>query len=262
MIAAESPTSTKSCVVTGASGAIGHAIVTKLLANGWAVVGTAADRGVGAPLAHERYRFLLGDVADPAAHREAADVAEGLGTLQGWVNCAGYNIIGSVAEADLDAVKRGVEVNLLGYFYGAGEACRRFLRQPDAQRTGSIVHIGSIQASQGFPGFAAYAMCKGGIEALSRQIAAEYVGRGIRSNVVAPGLISSPINDLLREQAPDPDALQAAWTELTPMGRWGTGDDCAAAVAFFLSNSDSGYVTGEVLGVNGGASILARGQQP
>ncbi|MBN9171325.1 MAG: SDR family oxidoreductase, partial [Microbacterium sp.] len=129
----------------------------------------------------------------------------------------------------------------------------------DGPQRGSIVNISSIHAAVGFPGFAAYAMAKGGIEALTRQVAAEYVASGIRCNAVAPGLIESEMNAQLLAEASDPDALQAAWSALTPMGRWGTPDDVAAVVAFLLDGA-SGYITGEVLAVNGGATVLARGR--
>lgn len=255
--------STRSCVVTGASGGIGSAIVRRLLDDGWSVVGVgASERGHEHDHDTGRYEYVSGDVAGAAVHATAAELAERLGPLRGWVNCAGYNILGSVAELPEDELRRGVDVDLIGYFLGTAEACRRFLARPEEERAAAIVQIGSIHGSVGFPGFAAYAMCKGGIEALSRQVAAEYVGRGIRCNVVAPGLIASPINDRLLAGSPDPDGLREAWDQLTPIGRWGTGADCAAATAFLLEPSESGFITGEVLPVNGGATVIARGQRP
>lgn len=250
---------TRSCVVTGAAGGIGAAVVDRLLTDGWAVVGCDLRSDDAHPTT-DRYGFVPGDVADPATHAAAADRAAAFGELTGWVNCAGYNILGAITELSEADLRRGVEVDLLGYFHGTAEACRRFL-VPPRPRSAALVHIGSIQGSVGFPGFAAYAMCKAGIEGLSRQVAAEYAGRGIRSNVVAPGVITSPINDQLAAGPPQAATVHKALDELSPLGRWGEPAEVAHAVAFLLDPERAGYVTGEVLGVNGGALALARGQR-
>lgn len=248
----------RSCVVTGAAGGIGSAVVDRLLADGWAVVGCDQQPDQTHPTT-TTYGFVPGDVADPATHAAAADRAMALGPLTGWVNCAGYNILGAVTEVSEAELRRGVEVDLLGYFHGTAVGCRRFLDLP-APRSAAVVHIGSIQGATGFPGFAAYAMCKAGIEGLSRQVAAEYASRGIRSNVVAPGVITSPINERLAAGPPEVAAVHDALDDLAPMGRWGEPAEVAHAVAFLLDPERAGYVTGEVLGVNGGALALARGQ--
>jgi len=228
--------------------------VRRLRADGWRVV--SLDLRV--PAADTVDSAVVGDVADPAAHAAAARRATELGELRGWVNCAGYNIIGSVADVNEAEVRRGIDVDLLGVFFGTAEAARRMLQLAGAQR-GSIVNISSIHAAVGFRGFAAYAMAKGGIESLTRQVAAEYVRRGIRCNAIAPGLIESDMNDELLAEADDPEALEEAWRQLTPVGRWGTSEDVAATTSFLLG-SEAAYVTGEVIAVNGGATILARGQ--
>jgi len=211
--------------------------------------------------ADPRFRSVVGDVASPQSHVSAAQAAEELGHLAGWVNCAGYNILGSVLDLTEDELTRGVGVNLLGVFHGTAAACRSMLESsPDGSR-GSIVNISSIQAAVGFPGFAAYAMTKGGIEALTRQVAAEYIGHGIRCNAVAPGLVASEMNDKLLAEAADPGTILSAWKAITPMGRWGTPEDIADAVVFLLGERSS-FITGEVLAVNGGALTIAPGQAP
>ena len=254
--------SERSCVVTGSSGGIGLGIVKELLNKGWHVVGLDIQEprnseNFNFPQSH--FRSVVGDVALPDAHEAAARLAESLAPLHGWVNCAGYNILGSVAELEVEELRRGIDVDLLGVFYGTAEAARHFLERPVEERRASIVNISSIQASVGFPGFAAYAMAKGGIEALSRQVAAEYIRQGIRCNSVAPGLIESPMNESLLNDAPDAKVQHWRWGQITPMGRWGTAGDVASAVSFLLSE-DSSYITGQVLAVNGGALTLAPGQ--
>jgi NAD(P)-dependent dehydrogenase (short-subunit alcohol dehydrogenase family) len=241
------------CVVTGGAGAIGAGIVARLRAGGWCVV--SLDVAKRHPVAPDA--VVAGDVADPDAHRQAAAVAEELGDLQGWVNCAGFNILGAVDLLDEQTLRRGLDVDLLGVFFGTAEAVRRMRARGDGA-LGSIVNVSSIHAAVGFPGFAAYAMAKGGIEALTRQVAAEYVAHGIRCNAIAPGLIESEMNDRLLAEAADPDALRRTWSRLTPMGRWGRPADVAAGVAFLLSQ-DAAFITGETLAVNGGATVLSRG---
>jgi len=247
-------TEAASCVVTGAASGLGRGIAAWLVHRGWHVVGLdlndSSQREVD-------ISAVIGDVALPSAHQEAADWARGIAPLRGWVNCAGFNILGSVTELSEPDLRRGVDVNLLGVFHGTAAAARAML---DHDRLGgSIVNISSMQARIGFPGFAAYAMTKGGIEALSRQVAAEYIHQGIRCNVVAPGLIDSPMNEQLLRESSNPELQLRRWAALTPMGRWGTAKDIAPLCEFLLGEHAS-YITGEVFDVNGGALAIAPGQ--
>ena len=176
------------------------------------------------------------------------------------MNCAGYNILGSVTDVTDAELTRGVGVNLLGVFLGTAVAVGAMIERSDGNTPpGAIVNISSIQASVGFLGFSAYAMTKGGIESLTRQVAAEYVTSGIRCNAVAPGLIVGDMSEKLLAESDDPELILSAWRQITPMGRWGTPTDVANAVSFLLSDRSS-FITGEVLAVNGGALALAPGQ--
>ncbi len=251
----------RSCVVTGAAGGIGREIASVLLESGWSVVGLDLEDSlqVVANATAVNFTPISGDVADAASHRRAAAAAHRLAPLRGWVNCAGYNILGTVADLPEAELRRGVDVDLLGVFLGTAEATRNFLNIPQESRQTVIVNISSIQASVGFPGFAAYAMCKGGIESLTKQVAAEYVAAGIRCNAVAPGLVESPMNADLLNGLNDEDEVLWRWGQLTPMGRWGQPRDIASAVKFLMA-PESAYVTGQVLAVNGGALTLAPGQ--
>lgn len=253
----------RSCVVTGAASGIGLGIMAALVAAGWSVVAVDLDEGalgraIGTLGGPGTAVACPGDVADPATHRRAADAAEAVAPLAAWVNCAGYNILGSVAEVSVADLERGVAVNLLAYFHGTGEAVRRFL----GHGGGAVVNISSVQGLTGFPGFAAYSMCKGGINALTRQVAAEFAGRGIRCNAIAPGVVSTPINDKLIADSPDADERRRQLDELSPVGRWGRPEDVAAMAEFLVDPDRAGFITGQVIQVDGGATVLARGQRP
>lgn len=250
----------QSTVVTGAAQGIGRAAATRLIAQGWDVVGVDID---GPGLADDGWTTvgpgsffaLEGDVADAATHEAAAEAAESMSPLRGWFNNAGYNITGSVAELSPEAYGRGLDVVLGGVFRGTAEACRRM-----QDTGGAIVNMSSIQGLMGFPGFAAYATCKAGIVGLTRQVAAEYASRGVRCNAVSPGLIATDLATRTLAEAADPEAVRAAWDVLCPIGRWGTPADVAAAVSFLMSD-DAGFITGHNLVIDGGATVLARGQE-
>ena len=139
--------------------------------------------------------------------------------------------------------------------WGCDVAVRSALRTGDPL---AIVNMSSTQAHLGFPGWAAYATAKGGVEALTRQIAAEFAGRGIRCNAIAPGVIDTEMNRRQLAQSADPVALARAWDELTPVGRWGTPRDVAALAEFLLDDRAS-FLTGQVIVLDGGQTVTPPG---
>lgn len=243
------------CVVTGAAQGIGAAVARAALDAFDLVIGLDVRPVPGQDVRNSgRLKSIVGDVRDRDAHAAAVVRAREAGDLRGWVNVAGIAPPAPLHEVTRDDAEAILAVNLLGAAWGMAAAVSAM-----SAGGGSIVNISSTQARLGFPGHPLYAASKGGIEALSRQVASEYVTSAIRCNVVAPGVIDTPMNRRFVEEAADPDALRAVWDGLSPIGRWGTPQDVADAVLFLLDDRRSSYITGQVLVVDGGQTIVPPG---
>jgi NAD(P)-dependent dehydrogenase (short-subunit alcohol dehydrogenase family) len=245
---------TEVVVVTGAGSGIGRATAERLVSSARAVVGVDRNEDALVALAEswrEGFSSVVGDVVERATHERAADAAAAAGTLTGWVNGAGIwakTRAHDLAEEDVDRV---LAVNLKGSILGCSVACARFL---EAGGGGAIVNVSSIEAIAAFPDAVAYEASKGGIDALTRQVAVDYGPAGIRCNGVRPGAIMTPLADVyLAEYGEDREAMLQSWRDLSPLGRIGQPEDVAAVIAVLLSD-DAGFVTGELVNVDGGAA--------
>jgi NAD(P)-dependent dehydrogenase (short-subunit alcohol dehydrogenase family) len=233
-------------VVTGCGRGIGHAILERVMADGYVGIGIELDDDLAAALRRDTgppHVILTGDVAERAEIERARDAAASTGGLHGWVNSAGIVERTTLHEVDGDAVERVLDVNLRGCYWGCAAAVQQFISQRSG---GSIVNISSVHARAAYSGHAAYDVAKAGVEALTRYVGVEYGRLGIRANAVAPGGVRTP-----GAAGGLSSAEIAAIGREHPLGRIAEPAEIAGAVSFLLS-PDASFVTGHTLVVDGG----------
>ena len=237
--------------ITGCSAGLGRELAEAVLASGHRLTATARDTARLRALADrygDRVRVIALDVTDPVAARDAVSLAvEQFGRLDVLVNNAGLLRAGGIEDIGLDGWNAMLAVNLTGYMLCAQAFGRGML----ARGAGSIVHIASVAAHHPQTWSGAYSPSKAGIAMLSRQIAAEWGARGVRSNTVCPGMIRTPLSKAFYEQG-DVEARRSA---MTASRRIGEPRDIAEVVAF-LASRRAAYVNGAELAVDGGFECM------
>jgi len=189
---------------------------------------------------------VLGSVADEAAvERMAIAVMEKFGRIDVLVNNAGISSIAPAEDISTEEWRRVLEVNLLGPFL----CCRTFGRIMLRQGSGSIVNVASVAGLLGVADRAAYNASKHGLVGLTRTLAAEWGGRGVRCNAVCPGWVKTPMDDTAQDAGlyRDSDIINRV-----PQARFATPDDVAKAIAFLADPEQSAFVNGHTLSVDGG----------
>ena len=238
-------------VVTGAAQGIGRRTAEVLAARGFSLALNdlrPPDATVAAvrELTGVDPLVVVGDVSDDAAvARMVAAVGERFGRIDALVNNAGISFITPAEETTTAGFRRVLEVNLVGPFL----LCREFGSTMLAQRSGSIVNIASIAGLFGVADRVAYNASKHGVVGLTRTLAAEWGGHGVRVNAVCPGWVKTEMDEH--------DAGSGAYTSAdiearVPMGRFAQPDDIAQAVAFLADPQASAFVNGHTLVVDGG----------
>ena len=239
----------KSAVVTGASRGIGRAIAEELARRGAKLVVNYAKDEAGALAAVEAIRAAGGEARAVQADVSNFKAAEGLikacidayGGIDILVNNAGTTrdmVMMMMPESDWDLV---IETNLKSAFNCSKAAVKNMLRK----RAGRIINISSVSGLAGNGGQTNYSASKAGLIGLTKALARDVGARSITVNAVAPGFVPTALtNDL-------PSDLKEASLKQIPLGRWGTVEDVAYAVAF-LASDEAGYITGQVLSVDGG----------
>ncbi len=242
----------KNALVTGGSRGIGKAVCLELARQGANVAVNYAGRAQAAEEVAAACRELgveafavQADVADAAAvDAMVKEAAARFGRVDILVNNAGITrdkLALQMKEEDFDAV---LDTNLKGAFLCMKAVYRPMMKQ----RYGRIINLSSVVGLRGNAGQANYAASKAGLIGMSKSIAKELASRGVTVNLVAPGFIDTEMTAVL------PEAAREALLKSIPMARLGQPEDVARAVAFFAAE-ESGYITGQVLCVDGGMAV-------
>lgn len=231
----------RAIIVTGASKGIGRAVADRLAASGWQVIGIARSAPAAFP-----GDFIELDLSDASATQAVADTLGRRVEVVGIINNAGVaraETFGGVEPADFMAM---IEMNLRP----ALQLTQAVLPNMQARRFGRIINISSL-VTRGLPFRTSYAASKAALESLTRTIAIEQAAYGITANAVAPGPTET---ELFRTNNPPGSEGEARYLKQVPMGRFGQPAEIAAVVAF-LASDDAGFMTGQTVFVDGGASL-------
>ncbi|KND25874.1 MULTISPECIES: SDR family NAD(P)-dependent oxidoreductase [Streptomyces] len=232
-------------VITGASSGIGQAVASHFRREGANLLLTG--RRPELPESHPDELYLPGDLNDEAFVSElAASAADHFGDVGVVVLCHGLQKSGPLSETTADDARDLLHSNLLSAFL-----VMKHLMPLAPRSGGSMVCVSSRLGMVGMPNQTLYSAAKGGLIALARGAAIEWAPRGVRVNVVAPGLTMTPIIEASFQRRPDPAAHRRVREDSIPLRRLATPEEIADAV-LFLACPESSYVTGAVLPVDGG----------
>ena len=259
----------KNVLVTGGTSGIGQAIAVRFAEYGANVAinyrGTADEaaeteeqvQSCAARVRQAGVRDVLvkGDVSkEDDVVAMVADTIEQLGGVDVLINNAGIQLSRPSESLSADDFDRVLGVNLRGAFLCAREAIRHFLAE---EKAGVVINISSVHQLIPKPGYLGYSVSKGGMMNLTRTLALEYAGRGVRVNAIGPGATVTPIN---RAWVDDPVKREQVTSHI-PMPRPGEADEMGG-VACFLASDDAAYITGQTIFVDGGLTLFADFREP
>ena len=246
----------KVCIITGGGSGIGRATALVFAREGATLVIADKRKAAADAVAAE-----CGDAGAEAiaietdvsraedTERMVAETVAAFGRLDVLINNAGYGIAGSILDTEPDDWDALMSVNVRGVFLCA----RAAIPAMKANGGGAIVNTASVVANVGIRNRAAYVASKGAVAALTRAIAVDHVGDGIRCNAVAPGTIDTPYFDDMLREAPNAAELRRGLESRQLFDRLGTPEEIADAI-LFLANDESKFATGSILVIDGGMS--------
>lgn len=233
----------KTALVTAAGQGIGRASAELFAREGAHVIATDINQDLLADLVDCETRRL--DVLDPAAIQ---DLAESLGGVDVLFNCAGYVHAGTILDCDERAWAFSNEINVTAQY----RMIRALLPGILARGGGSIINMASVASSiKGVPNRFAYGATKAAVIGLTKAVAADFVGQGVRCNAICPGTVDTPSLNQRLAATGDYDAAHKAFTARQPMGRLGSPDELAQ-LALYLASDESAFTTGQIHVIDGG----------
>jgi len=225
----------KTAIVTGGAAGIGRAIVERFEAEGTKVV---------------VFDLNGSEKIDITDYDEVKRAVEKAGPVDVLVNNAGWDMFRPFLKTDPAFWQKIISINLVG----AMNLLHCVLPGMAERGHGKVVNVASDAGRVGSSGEAPYSACKGGLIALTKTLAREFAGKGVRLNVVCPGLTETGMLEQFMQGAGNPDKLREAYRRAVPIGRLGKPEDIAGAV-LFLASDDAEFITGQVLSVSGGLTM-------
>lgn len=247
----------KVAVVTGAGAGIGEQICLRFAAEGGTVLAMDRDAAAAQRVA------AAAEEAGGNAHGMGGDVSSGADceAVLTWAkaNLAGVNTLcnvagiveeGSLVEADEQSWQRTMDVNLKGMY----QMCRRFVPLMAEGGGGAVINISSVAGPFAVPGRGVYSVSKAGVIGLTKSLAIDFIGEGIRANAICPGTVDTPSWRERVRQADDPDQALRDFIARQPMGRVGRAEEIAA-LAVYLASDEAAFMTGQAIAIDGGMTM-------
>lgn len=235
----------KTAFATASAAGIGLATARAFATEGARVVATDVNAGALEALAAEGIETHVLDVTDSGA---VAEIAGKLGAVDILFNCAGFVHHGTILDCDAEAFDFSMNLNVRGQYL----VTKAFLPAMLAAGGGAIVNISSAASSLiAVPNRFVYGASKAAVIGMTKSIAADFIGQGIRCNAICPATVESPsLQERMKAQG-DYEASRAAFIARQPMGRIGTPEEIAA-LAVFLASDESSFITGQAIAIDGG----------